>query len=1448
MADINPLNNLSYTNKDFQTIYPELLTLVKNLSSKWDPTVSNESDPGVLLIKLCAIIADKNDYNIDKNVLECFPLSVAQESNARQLFEQLGYIMGWYKGATTDVSLRWIGDTTEGYSVDYSFGKFPMVSDSDNATVYTLIDDIVLPDDGTTVTTRAIQGIATQFLLNGSDTITSAELDSEKRIFLPDINVAENGIFISNADGSYGTEDGDDSYGGWRKVDNLAVEMLGKTIYKFGVTQDGSSCYIQFPEDAEYLIGQGIKIVYIRTDGSEGNIASRELEKFYNDTYAYVGDNEIQITSEEVQITNVSGTSNGADPETIESAYRNYKKTIGTFDTLVTLRDYTNAINESGIISNGFVTDRTNDIQSSYNVVSYNNGITKKILQVEEGADSNPEMDAFDLKIYALNRGTSSQLDAKSYNSTFEVLVNDESSVSPDIDKLLSYIQDAKCIQHDFGRILRNKVCMIKNKYIINCKIIPQYRVTDVQEKAISKNIRSALYTALNSQKIDFGEEIAYDTVYDIISKSDERIKSVVLENLSFTTHAVYYDGTAFKEVLINSLNDRVCGYFYGGNFYEDVNHTNLITPTTGAYYTDISMGTDYSNKVFLYNGYEFIEDITSEIQDTIYAKSVLNGNTQILYPDDGYDYALNQKFIPPILNDVASVTTNASITMTGNGTATYDVGEKEHIFLYAPNLTDSTQYSTYVKYQFVINNDIDADSDYMLSENESITFYWKEEDDDEADYIYYKYGKDQIIHPNFKVLASNSTTSGYVGSSLSEGKGTVPHEQIQVEGTSYDMNAYIASNFNYTPTSKCTLSGTRSVTIRRKNETTLDSASNPCYWILNTKQSNGTYRLFSASQDEYILQSGEYFVYTNVARSELFILGSGTKISRSDDSSIWAVPIIDYTDIVEEGVSALSGAWFTIPSSAEVTVTEMQFQFINEGNTFSLSANVWDEDSTYVASGTELTRAGDTPMSLKIKAVNGTHYYNSTDEKSWTPTPAAIDVVFDNSGTTVNSPLWSVGNPYSLSDFTMAYATEGSTEYTEIPSIVLSGNDGWNGRSMLNFTASSTSPQILKDNQSISWTTSTGATGTIVGSNASPIYVLTDYPYNVEGGVDIDVTRININGEIFYMSMYLYTLSESSDEDIKYENDGSISILIDATDSENTYEWVETDSDYDEISSAYKWEEDNTYDATGIDLTVSGLTPMSEGITPSATAAHYYNSADEKSWTAVLSATELDGAGETPTSESLSAIYGATAFNSVDMKAWKSCAKIDKQLEFNLPLGTYIVPLDFDSTFESIKVSVTPIESETPSTPIPLTVIYDNTVDTFTSPSTYYLSMDLSSIYASHPFDELQMNIECYLSKGSQKIQIRPIYKYGLPIIGTSEDGTDIVMTDGTFNSILHKVFALDKNNVYDYTYVVDADDEIEFPLKAESFFSKNHILNSFTICQIDTKNMSIYVTNKIK
>ena len=105
----NPISNMSYTNRDFQTIFPELLDVTNELTDKWDPASSNESDPGVVLLKEDAIITDKNNYNIDKNALENYPLSVTQHKNAVQVFESKGYRPQLYVAAEGNLSLYWQG-------------------------------------------------------------------------------------------------------------------------------------------------------------------------------------------------------------------------------------------------------------------------------------------------------------------------------------------------------------------------------------------------------------------------------------------------------------------------------------------------------------------------------------------------------------------------------------------------------------------------------------------------------------------------------------------------------------------------------------------------------------------------------------------------------------------------------------------------------------------------------------------------------------------------------------------------------------------------------------------------------------------------------------------------------------------------------------------------------------------------------------------------------------------------------------------------------------------------------------------------------------------------------------------------------------------------------------------------------------------------------------------
>jgi hypothetical protein len=112
---------------------------------------------------------------------------------------------------------------------------------------------------------------------------------------------------------------------------------------------------------------------------------------------------------------------NGKNEESIDEAYSNYKKTVGTFDTLVTLRDYLNYIINSDleIASNGVVSDRTNDIQSTYKIVTSENGVDTKVPIVMTKPDEvTPQLNAFELKTYLLEYQSFPTYDSTASNTS----------------------------------------------------------------------------------------------------------------------------------------------------------------------------------------------------------------------------------------------------------------------------------------------------------------------------------------------------------------------------------------------------------------------------------------------------------------------------------------------------------------------------------------------------------------------------------------------------------------------------------------------------------------------------------------------------------------------------------------------------------------------------------------------------------------------------------------------------------------------------------------------------------------------------------------------------------------------------------------------------------------------------------------------------------------------
>lgn len=832
------ISNISYTNKDFRSIYPELIDLVKKLTNKWDPEITNESDPGLILLKLNAIIADKNNYNIDKNILEAFPLSVTQYGNARKIYDILGYKMKWYRSATTTLSMVSNYDDLTSLtfkspgSENIVFPIFTMFSNDSGDNVYTLTKSVTasnlakgIPQTNLPV----IEGTNYAYELNGDTLITLNHLDADLRLYFKEPYIAENGIFIKNSTDSSWDK-------AWIKVDNLAAETLNQKIFEFGVTPNSNICYIQFPQDIGNLIGDGLNIQYVISSGVKGNVSAKEINTCTVDIIATKQDGdsaEINL-NDYINILNPDASTNGADPESLDEAYKNYKKIVGTFNTLVTCRDYENYIynmknSTEDAVSNIVVSDRTNDLNSIY-VQLDEDGVNKKqFVKATYGSENENNFTAYDLALAPL-KPVSSIYDNNTFNATFEL----DSSTKATLEDSLQAEGTVSCIQHDYIDNTHNPIVLFKNKFTVNAKILTYYKLSNEEIKDLKKQIQQALRLKYNSRKLEFGESIAYDELVNTIENSDSRIRAAIVDVPTYTTYTSSYSGDS-----------------------------------------------------------ELKKDLDKNAAATdIYTNMVMRGNTQLIDFNKDFNWQFGQ--VSAVEYDgITSITSEVTIPKTTLADG-YTLEENENIQALSPSYITTQTISSYVRYA-ITNNKSGAGN---------ITF--------SKDVVYKMSDNDWNLKFDFARTLEDGTTNEF----------------------SLDSNnaQYFRLNFNLTLTGNTPTTGDlqSSYKVESLKQNTTDLSDKLCYWLLNNSENI----LFKATDVEKILDTNEYFIYTDRIKSGIVILGSGTKITRSQEGAVVRInKNIPAEQIAESGVSSIpDSAFYTWPQGSSVTAHEMVIYTFGKG------------------------------------------------------------------------------------------------------------------------------------------------------------------------------------------------------------------------------------------------------------------------------------------------------------------------------------------------------------------------------------------------------------------------------------------------------------------------------------------------------------------------------------
>ena len=698
------ISNKSYIDKDFAVIYPELVREIQNLTNRWDPETSNESDPGVVLTKIVAFIGDKLNYNIDKNILEDFITSCTQDSSMRKLCDMLGYSMKYFVAATTNLTLTYVGELSDPITFPALETVFTS-KDEDTAISFIATRNCTLSKQNDVQTCPVMQGYLRELQVNTSGDVTTNEnkpliqlsnLDDNNRIYFPETNVAQNGVFILEY-----------PYTGefWEVKKTLNdVEPMTR-CFKFGYDSNRELPYIEFPKDIASLIGNGLYVRYILTDGYNGNVSANTinaLDSTTSDSWNSLKGAE-EDAEDNLYVRNYSATINGASPESINEAYNNFKKTIGTFNTLTTCRDYSNAIynayDSDGVfplVSNVQVSDRRNDINYTKRVVSYDE-LGETTINVTD-AD---ELNAYQLCCYPL-APIFSYSDVEVYDNSFLPLTSAGKTVTSEIERA---IEENKTISHDYKTLEANDIYAIKNKLTLDGRLTTNYKVNAYEVVEIDTNVIHQLIEDFNARRVDYGYEIPYDSLVESIQKADKRINYVSLMEPELTTYILKRNGL---EVPLVSVD--------GSDFYVD-----------------------------------------------ILAKNILNGNVSLFDYDDRFEFELGQKEISGknMINEhVKSIKTDLNLTLTPNvNTKLY---KNEAVQFIAPNVITELTYPAYCYFRFVsathdVSNPVTANTIYQLQAGEILYMGFTENDTWKCE----MYVAGQIIKPvGFDLFATPNTWS----------------------------------------------------------------------------------------------------------------------------------------------------------------------------------------------------------------------------------------------------------------------------------------------------------------------------------------------------------------------------------------------------------------------------------------------------------------------------------------------------------------------------------------------------------------------------------------------------------------------------------------------------------------------------------------------------------------
>ena len=378
---------IPYSSRDYNSLMEEFWNLVPTLTSLWKPEA--DADPGVVLGKFLASAADMLSTNTDYLASELFAPSVVQRKDAEKIFGLIGYDLGFYTAARTEVTFT--NNTSDSLTMDFGFNganfctlnAYTDITNTSRVITYNILpmssgygqtgsrsrrsvlsedidvfadSDIVTVESGKSVTRVAVEGELRSYSVSVSDIKKNNYV-----ITLPSQHVDTTALWIRGKTSLSATTFDKTQ---WKQVATTAEFDTPEP--RFAVTYDNySNAQITISNYLNQLSnyeGYYLTIFWIDCSGVIGCVGSDVLT---NPLFAKPQTGNWSFSGGDILITNLSNTVElphtytvtGKSPETAKEAYYNSRNYINTYNSLVTLPDYTRFLNREAGVDCGLVLD-----------------------------------------------------------------------------------------------------------------------------------------------------------------------------------------------------------------------------------------------------------------------------------------------------------------------------------------------------------------------------------------------------------------------------------------------------------------------------------------------------------------------------------------------------------------------------------------------------------------------------------------------------------------------------------------------------------------------------------------------------------------------------------------------------------------------------------------------------------------------------------------------------------------------------------------------------------------------------------------------------------------------------------------------------------------------------------------------------------------------------------